>query len=219
MAHRRVLASLTRLSRILGVAAVLSLAPVAATAEWQAGFYLGASKTRDFSAGAGTSAAGGQNTIEGKTSAGFGLRLGYWFESVSWLGLAGDLGGFGVAKDLRVLSGSLLLMARPPLSPGQGFPRLQPYVGLGVARYESLLKVGETPCPLCAFGPTAPVEEESYYEGPDYRAGLTWWFGKNWGLLGEYRYTRIKASFPSLPGPLTFKTHHGNLGLLYRWDR
>lgn len=197
--------------------AALSLAPVAASAQWYAGFYAGVSQTRDFPAGAGAGAAGAETTIEGKTALAFGLlRLGYWFESVSWLGLAGDFGGFGVARDIRVLSGSLLFMARPPLSPARESPRLEPYVGLGIARYQSLLKVGETECPGCLAGPVVPIEEESFYEGPDYRAGLTWWFGKNWGMLGEYRYTRIKASFASLPG-LQFETHHGNVGFIYRW--
>ncbi len=198
------------LARIVGMAAVLSLVALSVSAEWDAGFYLGVAQTRDIQAGA-------QGTIEGESKGAFGARLGYWFERVPWLGLAGDFSGFEVARDMRVLNGSLLLMVRPAPPHGGKPVVLEPYVAVGIARYESLLKVGETDRPLIGE-PAVPVEEESYDAGPDFRAGVTWWLRKNWGLLAEYRYTRVRASFPSLPGDLTFKTHHANFGLVYRWD-
>lgn len=71
-----------------------------------------------------------------ETSATYGVRGGYWFEPVPWVGLAGDLSYFEAeapAARFRVVPLSLLVMLRLPLLATEEIPkgRLQPYVGLG----------------------------------------------------------------------------------------
>jgi hypothetical protein len=110
-------------ARLIGIALLLGLAPGAASAEWNAAFYLGVTQTRDIEAGA-------LGTLEGRTKEALGSRVGYWFDSAPWLGLAGDFSAFDVARNIGVGSISLLLKARVPRSTAPAFPGLEPYVGL-----------------------------------------------------------------------------------------
>jgi len=117
-----------------------------------------------------------------------GARVGYWFEKLPYVGIAGDLSYFKAedkTAEIHVVPLSLLLMVRWPLFKTQDFPkgRLQPYAGIGPGFFFSDSKVD--------FQPALPktVSGSSFDVGLDLRAGLSWQFHKHWGIFGEYRYT------------------------------
>ncbi|HSF06481.1 MAG TPA: hypothetical protein VLG10_11885, partial [Methylomirabilota bacterium] len=63
----------------------------------------------------------------------YGIRGGYWFEPVPWLGIAGDLSTFEADSDnvrFQIVPFTILVMARLPLLTTDDIPRgrLQPYV-------------------------------------------------------------------------------------------
>lgn len=164
-------------------------------------------------------------TVLFDTSNPFGIRLGYWFESVPWLGFAGDLSFFEAQAsgvDVTLLPFSALVMVRYPLLATEAFPkgRLQPYLGIGpsFAVYQDA---------SVDFRPDLPgeVKGTSSDIGVDVRAGLAWQFHRHVALFGEYRYSSFPVEIkkePFLFGNIQtidseIKTHHFQLGVSFRF--
>jgi hypothetical protein len=118
----------------------------------------------------------------------YGLRLGHWFESYSWVGAAADLSYFeadGEGVDIDVVPLSLLLMFRYPLVASQAFPRgrLQPYAAFGPAFVGADFKLD-----FPEF--SERVSSGGRGVGADFRAGLAWHLSRRLALFGEYRHLR-----------------------------
>lgn len=158
------------------------------------------------------------------TSPTYGVRGGYWFETIPWLGVAGDLSHFEAKDDdarFRLTPFSLLVMARLPLLATEEIPRgrLQPYLGLGPSIIVQEATVD--------FRPEVDrrVNVDSAEVGLDVRAGLTWQFHRRVGLFAEYRFTHVSISgdnesdFPvgTERVDATLSTHHFLSGISIRF--
>lgn len=154
----------------------------------------------------------------------YGIRGGYWFEPVPWLGIAGDLSTFRAEGDhvrFRIIPFSILVMARLPLLITDEIPRgrLQPYVGVGPSIFYQDATIDFRPEVAKKIG-TSSVEV-----GLDVRAGLAWQFHRHVGLFAEYRFTYLPISIDkdSDFGPTTeqvdakLNTHHFLLGVSIRF--
>jgi len=172
------------------------MTPKVSTAEWFADLYFGEASTQsaDVSVDISSSSLGfmRQYTTTKKVdfddSFMFGGRVGYYFESLPWVGFALDLSYFqadGKNVDNDIVPISLLLMLRWPLFKSENFPkgRLQPYTGIGPGFFLADSKAD--------FRPAVPerVSGSSTDVGIDIRFGLAWQFHKRMALFGEYRHT------------------------------
>ena len=183
------------------VCAATLLAPLAASAEGFVDLYAGMTFTLDDDTTIDTGPpVFGVSTLRDDTS--FdpaitgGGRLGWWTESVSWLGFALDVshlrpeedGGAGKDLETRLVPASVLFMARYPLLASDEAPNgvLQPYLGLGPSFVFSQARfdVGN-----------ARFEDRQYDLGFDGRAGLSVLFGEHVGLFAEYRLLYFRADY------------------------
>lgn len=123
-----------------------------------------------------------------------GVRIGYWFERLPWVGVATDfstfIGGWGFQSPFGIEAYplSFLAMARGRLLKQEGYPhgRIQPYVALGPSIFTSTATVGSG---YAALGTSSKASDTSVAIGADLRVGVeiltTNWFG----ILLEYRYS------------------------------
>ena len=235
---------------LLGASAVLaSLASAAgpASAEWFADLYAGSAWTeshdRDLTF-LGTKF--DQRGQQFETSASFGGRVGYWLESVPYLGLALDAFHFQpnmnpqsaivcstagcfadprTGLDLSVVGVSFDAMLRWPLLKTEAFPKgqLQPYItagpGIFIARGTNLVTgpgLG---------GPTSRGSDTDAEIGVKAGAGLAWQFHRNLALVAEYRFTHFRPEFKlddvNVPTPTKVdtlvNTHHIVVGVSFRF--
>jgi hypothetical protein len=162
-----------------------------------------------------------------------GVRGGYWFDAVPWLGVGGMVSFFEPGSeftsnaavdelDVLVVPVTALLMLRAPLLRSDRVPRghLQPYLNVGPGAF------------------ITDVDDVNYTDsnanvGVDLHAGTTWMFTPQFGMFGEYRFTHYRAEleddfFVTLPGgnfsgPLrletTLNTHHVLFGFAWHFDR
>jgi opacity protein-like surface antigen len=154
----------------------------------------------------------------------FGGRIGYWFESNSWLGLALDASASELDSDNIVIgigSFSTLLMLRLSLNSSEEFPkgRIQPYLGVGPGFFFGGMSefIAEIPS-------TVRVLDDTYYSvGFDARFGISALIKKSYGLFLEYGFKRFSPSFDSdVPGGTvslepTFSTHNFSVGISFRF--
>jgi opacity protein-like surface antigen len=144
-----------------------------------------------------------------------GGRLGYWFDSFPWLGLAADVSYFAPDIDdggteIGVIPISPLLMMRAPLADDEEFPhgRIQPFAGIGPGIFISLVDFDGS------------SDEESVDVGLDVHAGLKYLITPNVGIFVQYRYTWLEPEVEADGFPLDvdveaeLSTHHvaGGLG-------
>src|SRR5262249_59024696 len=121
-----------------------------------------------------------------------GLRVGYWFARLPWLGVAGDLSYLSLSAEGTSISAvpiSLLLMLRWPLLMSDEHPtgKLQPYIGFGPS-----FVAGDSSIDVA---PLTKTQDGSYTSlGADARAGLLWKFHRHIGVFGEYRFTYFNAN-------------------------
>jgi hypothetical protein len=113
-----------------------------------------------------------------------GLRGGYWFELLPWVGLAADASYFHPDSSIYVVPISPLLMLRLPLVTSDQYPhgRLQPFVGAGPGIFVTLVDDHQTDF----SDTTADV-------GVDVRAGLKLEVAPIMAIFAEYRYTSFEA--------------------------
>lgn len=214
--------------------AVTLLTPRVGIAEWFGDIYLGASHTKASNNRFQVNGAPVRDLEDADISTPFGGRLGYWFQSHPWLGVAVDVSVFtpdfddatspalpGSPVTITVAPISGLLMLRLPLQKSEEFPkgRFQPYLGGGPGLFFTSMSefAGD------AVPPPAVLEDSSLGLGFDARAGLTGLISKQFGLFVEYRYTQIHPELESSTGggtvkyEPTFRTHHVVLGVTFRF--
>ncbi len=171
--------------------------------------------------------ASASRTVEFDPSFILGVRGGYWFERIPWVGLALDLSSFkAVGKDveIEVIPVSALLMLRWPFLTSNEFPkgRIQPYVGIGAGLVFSRISAD--------FTPDVPrkVDAQGDDSGLDFRSGLGWHFNESVGIFTEYRFTRIASEAredqpdlcffcPTRTIKTTFETSHFIAGVSLRF--
>jgi hypothetical protein len=200
------------------VAALVAFPDRPASAEWFIDGYGGASVTQD----ADVTIRNGitvDDQVEFDTEAMGGGRLGYWFESLRWLGVAADASYFAPAGEgaaaqtrLEVVPLTPLVMFRLPLLASPPFPagRLQPYVGAGPGFFLTSVEV-EAP----GIG-----EENTDWQvevGADARAGITFMITPAIGTFVEGRYTVFSTNPGGRSTEFDIETFHVGGGLTFRW--
>lgn len=129
-----------------------------------------------------------------------GLRVGYWFERLPWLGIAGDfsayIAGWGIESPYEVTAFPIsgLVTVRGRLIPQEGFDngRIQPYAAIGPSIVVSNATVNSG---FAVLGNSRSASATAADIGLDARVGVeiltTTWFG----VLFEYRYSYSKPSW------------------------
>lgn len=198
--------------------AIVALSPALASAEWFLDAYLGPAVTTSSKLEFTLFGQQQKENLNGRSSPEFGLRVGRWLEDfqLPWLGVAFDVSYFRPATDVQTVPLSLLLMARYGFLKDEEFPggRLQPYVGLGPGLFLSN-----------ANGTIGfhDVDDTSKDIGLDVRAGLGIRIDSHWGAFAEYRFTHVSPTWSvdvfggKADASTTFNTHHGVLGVSYRF--
>jgi opacity protein-like surface antigen len=147
-----------------------------------------------------------------------GGRLGYWFGTPGWFGVALDASFFKSDSDTTEIAVSGLLMLRAPLMTSADFPhgRLQPYIGAGPAGFitrETGTREIAADVPSVTFA----------HVGLDVRGGITYMITKHIGLFTEYRYTQADThahqTVDGIDATAEFKlnTHHALGGVSFRF--
>jgi opacity protein-like surface antigen len=181
--------------------------------------YAGAAHTGDNDATATVNGVRVAETVNYGLSATGGLRAGYWFEKLEWLGVAFDASIFKPERRTRVVPLSGLIMLRYLLLPSEVAPdgELQPYVAVGPSAFVMSAK-SSLNSTLPASFTTASVDP-----GLDVRAGVAWQFHKNVAVYGEYRFTHVNAKFkdtttnPSTSLDTNLNSNHFLIGVSYRF--
>lgn len=149
-----------------------------------------------------------------------GLRVGYWIDSLPWLGIAGDFSVFvpawGIESPYEVTAYPLtaLVALRAPLVKREGYPngRVQPYLAVGPGLF---ISTGELSEGLAFLGTGRTSSDTDVAVGADLHAGVEL-LASDWiGVFLEYRYTYFAPSY-SIAGDdvsTDFSTHHINLGI------
>lgn len=162
-----------------------------------------------------------------------GYRIGYWLESLPWLGLSADISYFrpdievnynnGQAScpiedavcirrsgELDIIPISPLLMLRIPLGADQDFPkgRFQPYVAFGPGIFFS-------------WSDFDNFDDSDVEFGWDARAGIAAMVAHNIAVFFEYRYTDVEFVIDEHVGSIRnefeieLDTHHFTVGIFY----
>lgn len=215
---------MTRLKKFasvsLGVLCALLLAVAPASAEWFADLWAGGSRTQSEDLEVQILDVTVADNVDYSDTFTVGLRVGYWFDSARWLGLALDLSYFRPDPDVAVFPVSALLMLRVPLLASGEFPsgRIQPYLAGGPGMFASKF-AGDLGSDL-----GGRTSDTSYDLGLDARAGITYLFTRDFGLFAEYRMTRVSPEWNLrvLDMDATVKTdlnsHHVIAGVSFRFD-
>ena len=174
------------------VPAVLLLLSSTAHAEWFVDGYLGAALTMDDELTFTTFNIERKQDVNYKSSAVFGVRVGRWFESLPWLGVAVDGSFFRPTEDINVVPLTALVLARYGFLRDAEFKdgRLHTYAGLGGGLFFSSVDG--------ALG-FQSASDSSVDFGLDARAGVSYRIETNWALFFEYRFTHVSPSFEITP--------------------
>jgi hypothetical protein len=135
-----------------------------------------------------------------------GLRVGYWFDRFSWLGVAGDISGFvpawGLESPIAVDAFPISLVAifRLQLVKTEALPdgRLQPYVAIGptlMTTFATLSTGSNNPIYSPTLGPLMTTTDTSFDVGVDARFGARVLASDFISMFLEYRYTRVSPSW------------------------
>ncbi len=189
------------------------------SAGWFVDLYMGGARTSDNDATATVRGVREAETVNFTLSPTGGLRAGYWFEKLPWLGVAFDASVFKPEKYTLVAPLSGLIMLRYFLLPSEAAPdgELQPYLAVGPGVFVMRAK--------SSLNSTLPgtFSAASVDPGLDLRGGLAWQFHKNIAMFGEYRFTHVYAKFrdttsnPSTTLDTNISTSHFLFGMSYRF--
>jgi opacity protein-like surface antigen len=158
------------------------------------------------------------DTAATSTSFTAGGRLGYYFGTPGWLGVALDASFFKPDTDTTVVPVSLLVLLRAPLMSSTEFPhgRLQPYVGAGPAAFFTRESGTQEFSTNVSSASVVNV-------GVDVRGGITYLISRWIGLFVEYRYTRADTHIPQtingidVTSDFKLNTHHALGGVSFRF--
>ena len=164
-----------------------------------------------------------ENSVSG------GGRVGYWLDSVPWLGFGLDGSYFSAKEDtpvaepstgkLRVIPVSGLLMLRYPMLKNSQFPRGQMYVYAAAGPAAFITTATDE---LKDLGLPENFDDTRVDVGLDARVGIKLIHAvQSWGVFAEYRFTYFSPSefeddILGVPIELEFDeviTHHLTLGL------
>jgi len=159
-----------------------------------------------------------------KSAAG-GIRVGYWFERLPWLGVAGDFSafitGWGIQSPYEVTLYPItpLLMARLRLVQREGFEngRVQPYMAIGPGLFIAAATVTSG---FAILGNTTSASTATADVGLDARAGMEFLTTDWFGIAIEYRYTNVRSRW-TLEGQRVetrFSTNQLLVGLVVHYD-
>jgi opacity protein-like surface antigen len=119
----------------------------------------------------------------------FGLRGGYWFKQLNWLGTALDFSTFSVdsqytSTEVRFNSISLMLLLRYPLLVSEEYPngRFYPYAGAGAS-----FVTADVSSPYAYDRDSEDYDDDDSGSGTVLCAGATWFFTETVGCFVEYR--------------------------------
>lgn len=221
------------LAKAIFFIAIILFMPRITGAEWFGDVYLGVHTTKADGVNIRFNGKVVQSYQGSDTGSVFGLRIGYWFERLPWLGLAldGSVYEFNFEDsvnqfdfdqmNISAVPFSALVMARLSLKKTIDHPNgmVQPYIGFGPGLFFS---------GMSEFVPNAAptdsvLEDTSWNLGYDVRAGITYFFWKTTGMFLEYRYTRFSQSFERTNAfgafvlDPTFRTNHIFLGGSFRF--
>jgi opacity protein-like surface antigen len=164
-----------------------------------------------------------QDCSSAKSAVG-GLRVGYFFERLPWLGIAGDVSawvtGWGIQSpyEVTVYPITPLAIVRARLVKREGFEngRVQPYLAIGPGIF---ISTAEVTSGYLILGNTLSASTTTADVGLDVRAGMeflpTDWFG----VTIEYRYAYVAPSY-TIEGQrieTTFSTNQLSLGLVVHY--
>ena len=185
-------------------------APISAIAEGFVDLRVGASFTEDNDVEIRTPGTSFAVPTEYEDSVTGGVRAGYWFDSLPWLGLAADVSYFAPDDDTPggpeydVIPLAPLLMARVPIATSEEYPwgRVQPYVGVGPGVFVSLADFD------------AAGDDESVDVGPDVHAGVNVQVTRMVSIFAEYRFTYLEPEFDVQGVDIEpeLSTHHFGIG-------
>jgi outer membrane protein with beta-barrel domain len=143
-------------------------------------------------------------TAEFDDSFSTGVRGGYWFDGLPWLGVGGMVSYFEPDVKPASVSGSdtlhlgvvpitALLMLRAPLLPSNAVPRgqLQPYLNVGPGAFATATDDHHH---HDHYHDDDHGNETSVDVGVDVHAGATWMFTSRFGTFAEYRFTHYTAN-------------------------
>lgn len=207
-------------SASVGVLGLLLLVVAPASAEWFGDLWAGGSRTQSEDLKVSILDVTVTDEVDYSNTFTVGLRVGYWFDSAPWLGLALDLSYFRPDPDVTVFPVSALLLLRVPLLTSEEFPsgRIQPYIGGGPAMFASSF-AGDLGSDL-----GGRTSDTSFDIGLDARAGITFLFTPDFGIFFEYRMTRVSPEWNLrvLDMDATVKTdlnsHHVVGGITFRFN-
>jgi hypothetical protein len=216
---------------------ILSFNPLLATAETFVDLHAGLSLGAD--EGLTTIVPGVKKTEEADLSNSFtiGYRIGYWFESLEWAGIALEVSHFkhdirqqNIDKGhLRVTPVSGLLMFRIPLLKRDIYPKGEYlfYGGIGPGIFLTSIKYEVTDSEILDKLVTRTLEcsERSVDIGLDIRGGIAKMVRENISVFCEYRYTKFDPDFEEedMPGnklkiETELGTHHVSIGFSYHYN-
>jgi opacity protein-like surface antigen len=172
------------------VVALMGLAPEVARGEGFLDFAVGGTFTQNhdvkFKSG------GVSTTVDGDfdDSWSTGVRGGYWFDPLPWIGVGGmvsyfepdvepdNVAGFG-DQDIGVVPLTALLMLRIPLLMSDAAPHghIQPYLNIGPGAFFTFVDEHHDD------------DDDTVDVGVDLHAGVTWMFNSHFGMFTEYRFT------------------------------
>ena len=140
-----------------------------------------------------------------------GVRGGYWFDFLPWLGVAADVSYFAPdtkgGPDVDVIPVSPLLMLRLALARNDEFPngRLQPFAGVGPGIFVSIVELVDDD----------DFTDEDVAVGLDAHAGLNVQLTPTVSVFAQYRYTsfEVEANLQNVDIELDIDTHHVAAGL------
>jgi len=132
-----------------------------------------------------------------------GIRVGYWFERLPWLGVAGDFSAFiaswGIESPYEITAFPItpLLMVRARLIKQDGYDngRVQPYLAVGPSMYITTATVNTG---FALIGTAQTDSATSVDIGFDGRLGVHIATAPWFGVILEYRYTYSKPSWDLL---------------------
>jgi opacity protein-like surface antigen len=166
----------------------------------------------------------GGNDLKLQTSVMYGAKLGYYFESMKWLGVETEVynttphvkqqnvevGG----TSLGVISGSYLRVLNwSPITVVVRYQagKFEPYAGIGLGLYFARLK-----------DPASGDSSSSTTPGLNTQVGLRYRFTNHIAIFGEWKYNYARVNFDETPTAFlktdaTYTAHHLVFGLGYHF--
>lgn len=198
---------MTKRLSLVACALALALTSIPAQAEMYVAGQLGASLPNKFSnlEGVGSNTDFSMSDLSMKSSFMYGAKLGYYFDSMKWLGVETEIfnstphvkqqavtvsgGGGSFTGDMTGLNVRVLNWAPLNIVVRHQMGQLEPYAGVGMGVFFARLKDG-------ASGEST----SSTAVGLNTQVGLRYLVTKNVSLFGEWKYNRAHFNFSESSG-------------------